>query len=413
MIDILIKLSPSLLSSIIIALLLITITLILIVVIQLVLNSNNRDKMSNINARNERNTKEIIRLNQDRLSLISKNSDHVNYLSSVYQTIQQGILVFSSDCEIVLINPFAKKILGLSNGIFFQDEIDGRLDKINEMIQNVKETNEDYEIIITEDKKLYLKYVVSKIADKYKSNVDLGYLVSIHDISETEVNNKLRNEFIENISHEFKTPMTIILGYVETLKLWDDLDLETRDRSLEVIELEVSRLNLLVDKLLNLTKVKGIEKTDSSEIDIVNLSKNLINHFESIANDYKVNFSLQYEKVEILVKAETFLIVNALSNIIENAIKYTDTNDTVLVNIFETDEYCNISIKDNGQGIEKKHLDRIFERFYRVDKDRNSETGGTGLGLAISKDSVERLGGQIEVSSTIGKGTEFLIKLVR
>lgn len=407
------RLPKQFLSFIVISLFSILLIILIIVYIQSKIISENKKKIDIQNSTLKSNAEKIIALESNRIKLIKENSNHANYLSSVFTSMREGIIVFNKDYKIVLANPFAMDTLNLDNSIFFDNKLveNKYLTEISEMLLKIDDDQPTYEVIKTNDNKVYLKFTLERIQDKYNREEELGYFVSIHDVSETELNNRLRNEFIENISHEFKTPMTIILGYVETLRLWDDLEQETVERSLEVIDIEVNRLNAMVDQLLSLTKVNGEIDITRTKINAVKVVKSVIGHFQSLTYQSKVSIKLEYDDENIIVEGDHLLLINAITNIIDNAIKYTFEYDTINIKVHRVNEDCVISIKDNGPGIQKAHLDRIFERFYRIEKDRNSETGGTGLGLSITKNSIEKIGGYLKVISEENKGTEFQIIL--
>lgn len=407
------RLPKQFLSFIVISLFSILLIILIVVYIQSKIISENKKKIDIQNSTLKSNAEKIIALESNRIKLIKENSNHANYLSSVFTSMREGIIVFNKDYKIVLANPFAMDTLNLDNSIFFDNKLveNKYLTEISEMLLKIDDDHPTYEVIKTNDNKVYLKFTLERIQDKYNREEELGYFVSIHDVSETELNNRLRNEFIENISHEFKTPMTIILGYVETLRLWDDLEQETVERSLEVIDIEVNRLNAMVDQLLSLTKVNGEIDITRTKINAVKVVKSVIGHFQSLTYQSKVSIKLEYDDENIIVEGDHLLLINAITNIIDNAIKYTFEYDTINIKVHRVNEDCVISIKDNGPGIQKAHLDRIFERFYRIEKDRNSETGGTGLGLSITKNSIEKIGGYLKVISEENKGTEFQIIL--
>lgn len=407
------RLPKQFLSFIVISLFSILLIILIVVYIQSKIISENKKKIDIQNSTLKSNAEKIIALESNRIKLIKENSNHANYLSSVFTSMREGIIVFNKDYKIVLANPFAMDTLNLDNSIFFDNKLieNKYLTEISEMLLKIDDDQPTYEVIKTNDNKVYLKFTLERIQDKYNREEELGYFVSIHDVSETELNNRLRNEFIENISHEFKTPMTIILGYVETLRLWDDLEQETVERSLEVIDIEVNRLNSMVDQLLSLTKVNGEIDITRTKINAVKVVKSVIGHFQSLTYQSKVSINLEYDDENIIVEGDHLLLINAITNIIDNAIKYTFEYDTINIKVHRVNDDCVISIKDNGPGIQKAHLDRIFERFYRIEKDRNSETGGTGLGLSITKNSIEKIGGYLKVISEENKGTEFQIIL--
>ena len=222
----------------------------------------------------------------------------------------------------------------------------------------------------------------------------------------------MRKEFVANVSHELKTPITTIKSYTETLMENDDLDEKLSYKFLTVIDNECDRMTRIVRALLQLSNL-DYKKTKWKKVNI---------DVEKLIRDscMKLDLSIKEKKHLLIIDIEDDLpnvvgdkdgIEQVLLNIISNAIKYTPEHGEISITAKKIDENVSIQIKDNGMGIPEKDLERIFERFYRVDKARSRELGGTGLGLSITKSLVEAHGGQIYVESVFGKGTKFTILL--
>jgi two-component system phosphate regulon sensor histidine kinase PhoR len=263
-----------------------------------------------------------------------------------------------------------------------------------------------------------------------------------HDTTRLQYLLKVRQDFVANASHELRTPLTSIGGYVETLFPLVSSDPPEVQRFLSIIQKNVKQMNFLVSDLLDLAKLDVQEKLDNKQEKV--MVKEILETAEQMIRDQAqqkgIDFSQEWNTIPQGLTAfwEKDRIVQALFNLLDNAVKYTPEGGIVRLTAdlisdfgfrisesFRNDQSkpatqaellnpqsaIKISVADTGIGIPKEHLDRIFERFYRVDKARSRELGGTGLGLAIVKHIVEAHGGTVQVQSTIGKGSTFIITL--
>ena len=221
----------------------------------------------------------------------------------------------------------------------------------------------------------------------------------------------MRKDFVANVSHELKTPVTSIRGFAETLLDGAQEDPETREHFLQIIFQESKRIQLLIEDLLILSKIEKDEPhITKSKINIDDLIANLLPVFKQQAEQKEI--ALHFEiKNNLFLQADEEKVKQIILNIFMNAINYTPRKGHVSILIKEINDTILIQLSDTGIGIEKEALPRIFERFYRIDKDRSRETGGTGLGLAIVKHIVEAHQGKIEVKSELGQGSTFSIYL--
>ena len=267
--------------------------------------------------------------------------------------------------------------------------------------------------------------VVSKMTDSLKrggydqtleyesSIVEIDNLVnSINDLSKELYNmEKLRKRLTSDISHELRTPLTSIQTHLEAMidGIWEP----TEERLISVNE-EVIRISHLVDELKNLAKYDSDKnKLNISEVDLEQLIKNIIYNNESFALEKNIKIEYNLEKIKAHIDKEK--ISQVIVNLISNAIRYTNCNcerlGKIIIRLYKEENLIKISVKDNGIGIPKKSLDYIFERFYRVDKSRNRNTGGTGIGLTICKSIIDLHNGNIEVKSEVNKGSEFIVSI--
>lgn len=272
------------------------------------------------------------------------------------------------------------------------------------------------------EKNIKLAFSIGEILDKQYLEIvgapifnDRGLLrgavLVIYDITEFKNLEVKRKDFVANVSHELKTPITSIKGFSETLLDSSEEDEETRTKFLKIINEESHRIKLLIDDLLILSK---LEK-DELEIEPIELStKKLFEDIRPIIEQKAEEKDIKFECLlsnEIIFEAEPEKIRQILINLLANAINYTPSSGTITLQASETEKEVCLSVSDTGIGMSKDALSRIFERFYRVDKARSRDTGGTGLGLAIVKHIVEVHQGWIEVDSEIGEGTTFNVYL--
>jgi signal transduction histidine kinase len=222
----------------------------------------------------------------------------------------------------------------------------------------------------------------------------------------------LRIDLVANVSHELKTPLTSIKGYIETLKNTGTADLATREKFLDRIEVNANRLEALISDLLALSKLEksGLEinwEVFESDYFIEKLESTFLPTLTQ--KKQSLNFNFKDRRIE----GDRLKLEQVFNNLIENACRYTPEGSRIEINETKDESFWYFEVIDNGPGISQNHLPRLFERFYRVNPDRNRETGGTGLGLAIVKHAVSVHGGSITVESKIGEGTKFLFRFPR
>ncbi|MFZ5552288.1 MAG: sensor histidine kinase [Bacteroidota bacterium] len=221
-----------------------------------------------------------------------------------------------------------------------------------------------------------------------------------------------RKEYIGNVSHELKTPVFNIQGYISTLLDGGLEDPNVNRKFLERAEKSVERMITIIEDLQTITQFEtGQLVLEIENFDIVALSKDVCDVMEMRANTRNIKLSARENEKPIIVSGDRFRIRQVITNLIVNSIKYGKDNGETRIKIRETDHHVMVEVTDNGIGIDKKHLPRLFERFYRVDKSRSRDAGGSGLGLSIVKHIVEAHGQTISVMSTEGVGSVFSFTL--
>jgi two-component system phosphate regulon sensor histidine kinase PhoR len=233
------------------------------------------------------------------------------------------------------------------------------------------------------------------------------------ELEQLKANEQFRKEFLGNVSHELKTPLFSIQGYVDILLDGGIEDTEVNKRYLEKISSNSDRLIEIVEDLILISQVESNQlKLNITNFSIYELCLEVIESLEVLASKKRIKINIKDEKhIHFLVKGDKQKLYQVIHNLIENAIFYTPNGSKVDIRFFDLEYQILVEISDNGDGIEEIHLPRLFERFYRVDSDRNRKKGGSGLGLSIVKKILEAHGHSIKVDSEIGKGTTFSFTL--
>ena len=344
---------------------------------------------------------------------LRQNLDNVNkkknQTEAILLHIKDGIISVDLNGNVTYINPAAINFFDLTQDdntfdkIFKKIGIDVNLEKI---VYLDDLTSSEQKVFINEK---YINIFFAPVKDLKK--IPNGIIILLQDITEHVKLDNMRKEFVADVSHELKTPITSILGYTETL-LEGDYDKETQVKFLNVIESESHRMAKLVSDLLTLSRYDNNKnKTEITDIDLGDLTKKCLEKL-------KVEIEKKQHKIECfvtaevpLVKVDKYGIERVILNILTNAIKYTPENGNIKIYVGFVYNDAYIKVIDNGIGIPEKDLPRVFERFYRVEKARAREMGGTGLGLAIAKEIIEQNNGSINIKSVQGKGTEVVIRI--
>lgn len=321
----------------------------------------------------------------------------------------EGIVVFNRDGTIALINPAAKRLLKISPEDNSFEDIFHKYDKnINmEKIIYLDNWTSTTQRINVGDANLNVLF------SPFRNNKDIpiGVIAFIPDTIEHERLDNMRKEFVADVSHELKTPITSIMGYADTL-LEGEYDIDTQKEFLGVIATEARRMARLVTDLLELSRIDSNRKKLKKE------SFDLGKMVKGCQSKLAIEIKKKKHQVENFVTADVppvFAdkddIERVVLNILTNSIKYTPDGGLIKIYVGFVYNDAYIKIIDNGIGIPEDDLNRIFERFYRVDKARSRENGGTGLGLSIAKEILDKNAGSIDIKSKVGKGTEVVIKV--
>ena len=334
------------------------------------------------------------------------------FLNSILANIVSGVIALNFNKEIIFINNRCKSILDVYDDDLTNKNIVNviRNYEINKFIKDYFE-NRKNEFIITNYKSKTLKLFINVLPydEKKNSEPKYGAVLLVEDITEAVKLEEMRKSFVANVTHELKTPLTSIKGYVETIKNNEITDLTKINRFMDIIDIEANRLKTLIDDILMLSEIENMNG-NISEVSIDEVVSEVKDIMQNISSENKVTINYNCDK-DVKVFLDKNRIKQLLINLIDNAIKYNVENGKVNVKITKSNSYVDIIVEDTGIGIDEKHLPRLFERFYRVDKSRSREMGGTGLGLAIVKHIVISFEGTIDIESKLGKGTKVSIKI--
>ena len=327
---------------------------------------------------------------------------------TILKHMTDGVITFNMDGKVTYINPAAKQMLGVKEEDSTFKSIFGKFSDINmEKIIYLDSWTSSEKKVETEQGTMSLFFI------PYRDDLSLpaGVMVVIQDITEHVKLDNMRKEFVADVSHELKTPITSIKGYSETL-LDGDCDKETEKHFLHVIDDNADRMEKLVQDLLTLSKYDNNRATNKPvEFDLGELAKLCKEKFD-------IEIKRKSQEVNCFVTANVPNVYadkdgmeRVILNILSNSIKYTPDGGKIDIYVGYVHNDAYVKIKDTGIGIPKNDLDRIFERFYRVDKARSRQLGGTGLGLSIAKEIIEKNNGSINIKSKVNEGTEVVIQI--
>lgn len=335
-------------------------------------------------------------------------------LKSIVKSISHGILAIDIEGNVLLINKEAKemikadlstKVEGRNINVVIKDK-----DILREISKFIGSNKSNMSQITNKDDIVY-NIKLDPVYLQSSKNVIIGSIINIEDVTERVRLENMRSDFVANVTHELKTPLTSISGFVETLRINDNIDISTRNRFLGIIETESDRLKRLIDDILLLSFIENKEQESSEDVDIYSVFKEVYELTYTSAKVKDIDIEYNFEHENMIIKSNRDYIKQIFLNLVDNAIKYTPNGGIVTTEVRYDDNYILIKVIDNGIGISKEDKTRIFERFYRVDKARSRDVGGTGLGLAIVKHIVKSLHGTIDVESELNIGTKFIVKI--
>ena len=356
---------------------------------------------------------------QKKIDEVSKERD---YLQTILKGMVEGVLVVDERGRILMVNDALRKILSLSSEVVDKAPLEAirnaELEEaIREAIQEGKSTAFELTFPLSGGKTLEVNVVgISPSPEEMGQEGEKrkGAIAVFHDISRLKELEKIRQDFVANVSHELRTPLTTIKGYTETL-LEGAMKEEVAPQFLQVIQKHADRLTKIVEDLLTLSKIESKEFYLKWErLPLSELIYDVLDFVKEAAEKKKISISRSIILSSLEVIGDRIYLEQVFINLLDNAIKYTHETGEISISALEKEQgEIQVMIKDNGIGIPKEDLSRIFERFYRVDKGRSQELGGTGLGLSIVKHIIQAHGGRVWADSKLGEGSTFYIALPR
>ena len=340
-----------------------------------------------------------------RIRTLSVQQDH---LLTVVSSMREGVLVTDSEGFTRLANPAFARLFGVA------EEVEGltpleitRQPRLEDLIVHTLTTGEPQmaELELDRPTNRTVALATTSLGD------GVGAVLVARDITDLVLLGQMRRDFVANVSHELKTPLTAIRGYAETLRFGDIDDEETTERFLDRILQQCARLQALLEDLLTLSRLESLD--DQSERAAVQLDELLEDCLDSIApqaNEKQVGLRVESQSLPT-VAGDRDALERLMINLLDNAVKYNRIGGSVTAKLSSTDGEVTIEVADTGIGIPANTLNRVFERFYRVDKGRSRDEGGTGLGLAIVKHVAQLHGGRVEVDSRLGEGSVFRVHI--
>jgi two-component system, OmpR family, phosphate regulon sensor histidine kinase PhoR len=351
---------------------------------------------------------------QMQIELIQRERDLAernDRLAAVLMSMSEGVVAIDERRRVNMANRAATNLFGVSN-----PDILGR--PIYEVVRNplVEKCIEDvfnshqrltreFETIWPSRRMLAMQFTWLSMP------TGESVVMVIHDVTNLRQLETMRRDFVANVSHELKTPLASIKAYSETLRLGAIDDPQNRMRFVQRIEEQANRLNDLILDLIQLARVESGQATfEIEDLNLCTIASQRVQAFQAGAANKNISLTLVAPDPKIMVRGDDEGIATVLDNLISNAVRYTPENGSVTVEVMKSENMGMVRVIDNGLGIAPEHHERIFERFYRVDRARSSDLGGTGLGLSIVKHITMSLGGQVALSSRVGKGTTFTVR---
>ena len=340
-----------------------------------------------------------------------------NELEAVFSSMVEGVFGVDQEERLLGMNPSAARIVGCNvaavQGRTIQEVI--RLSELQRFVVGALSSEKPVEkdLVLYGEAERIVQARGAPLRDAEGKRI--GVLVVLNDVTRLAKLENIRKDFVANVSHEIKTPITAIKGFVETLQEGRTQDQEEIRRFLEIIHRHVDRLEAIVEDLLTLSRMEKEAETEGIPLEdhaVRDILARAVQACDDKAESKKIHLEIDCRE-DLKARMDPQLLEQAVVNLIDNAINYSEEGKSVTIKALERAQEIFIQVQDQGCGIERKHLDRVFERFYRVDKSRSRKLGGTGLGLAIVKHIVQSHGGRVSIESQLGVGSTFTLQLPR
>jgi two-component system phosphate regulon sensor histidine kinase PhoR len=353
-------------------------------------------------------------MQRDRVSRLDQIQRYNERLETILGSMTDGVLAVSPDRTILMANEAGRRLLDFATP-----------EPVGRPLLEVTRARPVYEAVVEAFKSPtpierefeppgVARRTLALRATRLPGQPSPGVMIVLHDMTELRRLENLRRELVANVSHELKTPLTAIKGYAETLSLGAVNDPDYNLLFVRRIEEQADRLHELVQDILQIARMEtGQETFDIAEVPVAELIELTAHQFADVAASRQISLTTELPAAENCVKADEEGVRTILSNLVDNALKYTPAGGQVTIRGIEAEASMFFEVQDTGIGIAAKDQLRIFERFYRADKARSRELGGTGLGLSIVKHLAQAFSGNVSVTSQPGKGSTFRVELPR
>ncbi len=331
---------------------------------------------------------------------IDQNEEEKKKLSSILTHMSDGVIATNEQGKIIVINQRALEIMGL-------EESQVVYKNIEQIFQSI--------LIPKNDESIYYEYYFDNEVKVLKmtfnminsiSHGEIGMIIVVYDVTNEQKLEQMRKDFVANVSHELRTPLTTIKSYLEALEDGVVEDKDLANRFIKVASQETDRMTRLVNDLLQLSHLDDKQQLNKSMVSFKEMIEDVVDRFSFQCKQRLIELNVNIPEYLPTIYVDRDQIDQVLDNLLSNAIKYTKKNGKIFVSAKLEKDHLYIEIADTGMGISKKHLTRLFERFYRVDKARSREMGGTGLGLSIAREIVKAHHGDIYIDSEVNEGTQ-------
>ena len=329
---------------------------------------------------------------------------------AILSAMQDGLLVVDGQARLALMNPAFCDLFGIDENSLGSPLLETVRDPAVQRIvgETLRQRNPSQGQLIIDRR----KFEMTSVPMGNDNSAITGAVVLFHDITELKRADEIRRDFVANVSHEPRTPLSILRGYIETMLDDPKMPRNETARILEVMDQHSKRLGLLANDLLVLAQLEsGISTLELSEIDLLRFFNDLVRDWDKKFAAKKLNPVVDVADDCPSIRADEARLREVFDNLLDNALKYSNENGEIRLRAVRRGNSIALSVTDDGIGINSEHLPRIFERFYRADKARNRELGGTGLGLSIVKHIAQLHGGSVEAESEPGKGATIRVSL--
>lgn len=353
---------------------------------------------------------EVNKLDRDVVHLNEKIEARTESFSRLIDHLPLGVMLLDMDGNVQLLNDAMCDLLNVADKTLPHPFIDDvKTYRLSQMIEHTIRSHKNHhgEVQLVQQP---VRYVDANVIQLGQDRLKPQILVMLYDLTSVRQIEQMQLDFVGNVSHELKTPVTAIRGFAETLLNQKDMSAEDHQEFIRIIYKESDRLNQLIQDILELSKLDENSKAHPTQVDVKQMIQRVTTELKPAIENRNIDLDIN-GKDDVKLSIDPTQFEQVIKNLLSNAIYYNKQDGHIAINFAESRKHVHISIADTGVGLKEEEQNRIFERFYRVDKSRSYNNGGTGLGLSIVKTIVNRYGGELTLTSQYGVGSTFSIKL--